>query len=312
MVLGQGAKLGWTCVDVGASGGFGEFPGLEPRITLIGFEPDKTRYRELADRIYPKGGWRSARAENLALAEAQGDFCFYLTANPQMNSLLAPDLERFRLLFGYAPGSQFWQDQIALAGVATASATTLDDYCKDHAVQWIDYLKLDAQGVETRILRGADRLLKENCIAIIKTEVTLLTIYQGQDSFADTDGLLRNHGYELLDCDFYPGSVREEGPSALPAPPGLREKTRFFPVGDAFYILPPSRLTPEQRSRAAILLVRQGYLGAAMAMLRPEYSEKEAIELLCSWKPTPRGTGLKELARSLCPQLLARAWRRLR
>lgn len=66
----------------------------------------------------------------------------------------------------------------------------LDDVEEVHGA---DYLKLDVQGGEGDVLRGAPRLLEQ--IVAVHTEVEFLPLYQDQPLFTDIDQLLRAHGF---------------------------------------------------------------------------------------------------------------------
>ena len=58
-------------------------------------------------------------------------------------------------------------------------------------------MKIDVQGGEMKVLRGAtDLLLKAS---IIMTEVEFAPIYKNQPLFSDIDAFLREHGFFLLD-----------------------------------------------------------------------------------------------------------------
>lgn len=60
----------------------------------------------------------------------------------------------------------------------TAPLTTLDDYCQDHDVGHIDYLKVDVEGYEEKVFAGAAKLLARGAIETIhfeQNEMALLT-----------------------------------------------------------------------------------------------------------------------------------------
>ena len=48
---------------------------------------------------------------------------------------------------------------------------TIDNFCKSKKIKNIDLLKIDAEGHEEYILKGAINLLKKNCVNIIYVEV---------------------------------------------------------------------------------------------------------------------------------------------
>jgi hypothetical protein len=62
----------------------------------------------------------------------------------------------------------------------------------------VDFVKVDTQGSELPILKGAGDYLTESNIGI-EVEVEFLPLYQGQPLFADVDIFLRAQGYELFD-----------------------------------------------------------------------------------------------------------------
>ena len=69
----------------------------------------------------------------------------------------------------------------------------LDDVVEAGAT---DYLKLDVQGAELDVLRGAPRLLAN--AVVVHTEVEFVPLYLAQPLFADVDQLLRKAGYGLF------------------------------------------------------------------------------------------------------------------
>ncbi len=62
-------------------------------------------------------------------------------------------------------------------------------------IERIDFLKLDVQGAELDVLKGAGDLLKDTLV--ILTEVEFLPLYKGQPLFADVDTFLRGAGFQF-------------------------------------------------------------------------------------------------------------------
>lgn len=50
--------------------------------------------------------------------------------------------------------------------------TTLDRFCRRHGIDRVNYLKIDTEGLDLEVLRGAKRLLAEGRIDIIQVECT--------------------------------------------------------------------------------------------------------------------------------------------
>jgi hypothetical protein len=73
--------------------------------------------------------------------------------------------------------------------------TTLLKWAGDNGVQYIDYLKVDTQGAELSILKGAGDLL--DSARVLEVEVEFNPIYKGQPLFSDVDTFLRDKGFVL-------------------------------------------------------------------------------------------------------------------
>lgn len=56
----------------------------------------------------------------------------------------------------------------------TVPVGTIDDYCVQHDVEKIDFLKIDVEGFELNILRGAHRMLNDGRIGAIQFEFNYL------------------------------------------------------------------------------------------------------------------------------------------
>lgn len=124
----------------------------------------------------------------------------------------------------------------------------LDDIPQaDHA----GYLKLDAQGAEADVLRGALRVLEDTLV--VYTEVEFIPLYQDQALFADVDALLRAHGFlfhkftECIGRAFQPVVVNND----------LNRGCSQLLWGNAVYVksfLEFGRLSPQSLLKLAIIL----------------------------------------------------------
>lgn len=122
----------------------------------------------------------------LVLAESPGEPTFYVTSDPGSSSLHKPTDAM----------QQVYPDQSAVTERRTCTATTLDRWAADRAIERVDLIKLDIQGGEANALRGAARLLDES-VRVIYTEVFFQRFYEGGATFSDIDIVLREHGFGL-------------------------------------------------------------------------------------------------------------------
>ena len=59
----------------------------------------------------------------------------------------------------------------------------------------IDYIKIDVQGAEVDVFRGAPKTLAK--ATLIQTEVEFIELYEGQPLFTDVDRILRAAGFQF-------------------------------------------------------------------------------------------------------------------
>ncbi len=77
------------------------------------------------------------------------------------------------------------------------AVTTIDSYLDEHVENGSPiYVKMDVQGFEDRVLRGAVRSLAR--VAAIESEISLTQLYDGQANWLELIGGLAE-GFELID-----------------------------------------------------------------------------------------------------------------
>ncbi len=74
---------------------------------------------------------------------------------------------------------------------------TLDSFAEQHNLKEIGFVKIDVEGFELNVLKGASRLLSEKKIAVLSFEVTQMHGKHTEEIF----NLLRSHGYKVDNFD---------------------------------------------------------------------------------------------------------------
>jgi FkbM family methyltransferase len=82
-------------------------------------------------------------------------------------------------------------------GRVSCRFTTVDQFCADNGIDRIHLLKLDVQGAEYRVLRGAANLLWNASIDLIYMEIILQPTYKEQRRLSEYLDLLEGHGMVL-------------------------------------------------------------------------------------------------------------------
>jgi len=174
--------------DVGANIGqsISRYREIFPNCFITSFEPNPKAFAVL------EGGWGGVFGITLspiALTNYTGNSSFYATRVSEASSLLQPTERMIEL------SSQHKYDHETI----DVSVTTLDQYCEINDIQHIDILKLDVQGSELDVLKGAEKLLKAGNITSIYSEITIAETYKNQAGFVDTIFFLNNNNYEIWD-----------------------------------------------------------------------------------------------------------------
>ena len=75
--------------------------------------------------------------------------------------------------------------------------TTLDRFCSEEKIDDIDILKIDVQGYEVGVLRGASSILnKTRCCTV---EVSLFDFYEQTSSLLQVEKAMQHAGHSLWD-----------------------------------------------------------------------------------------------------------------
>lgn len=86
--------------------------------------------------------------------------------------------------------------KIKPTSIQKVPTTTIDAYCESHNIQKIDLLKIDVEGAEYQVLKGASRMMREHRIQCVIFEFGQTTFDMGNDPGKLTQLIARN-GYKL-------------------------------------------------------------------------------------------------------------------
>lgn len=161
-------------VDAGSVGGLHRrWHQLRPWLDRIGFDP-------LDERGEDPNIFKSL------LGDREGEATLHITRRETMSSTLPPDKAFF------AP---FWKkpEHVEIVDRLTAPMARLDDLLEGRPRQ-PQAIKIDVQGGEMAILRGAERILAESLI-IAEVECSFAARYEGQAVIEEVMAFMRERGF---------------------------------------------------------------------------------------------------------------------
>lgn len=203
------------CIDVGARAGMSQaFMCLRPQVQIVGFEPDAAE----CARLNAANADPALRYVPIGLSEHGGPRRLFETAAPGCSSNYPP----LPPLYQHHPTLK---QELSPVGESLIDTTTLDAFLAAEALPPPVALKLDTQGSELDILRGAQQALAT--VWMIDIEVEFNPLYQGQPLFWEVDAFLRSHGFVLWRLPLLahyalrPVHTPQDGITVVTTPPGV-------------------------------------------------------------------------------------------
>lgn len=171
-------------VDVGCRWGFADqFIQYLDVFRLYGFDPDSNECERL-EKLYASS---KITLVPLGLADHEGESTLYMTKEPACSSMFEP----IKALVNSSPAL----DCARKVSEAKFQHTTLDYWLARCGIKHIDHIKIDTQGAELLVLKGAEKALES--VRSLEVEVEFNPIYEGQPLFSDIDVFLRKKGFVL-------------------------------------------------------------------------------------------------------------------
>ena len=182
--LSKGAQI--TAIDGGATGSkmYEEFDGWpNDRWLVVGFDPSDSAVLDSDQNS-------NLEMHRVALSDRVGTSLLYETRIGGASSFFAPNKEYLK------DWSKFHSDGLEVVDTHEVETVTLDSLFEGDT-RTIDYIKLNVQGAELAILKGASSHL--NSTMGIQLEVSFVDHYSNTPGFGDIDRFMRTNGFILFD-----------------------------------------------------------------------------------------------------------------
>lgn len=169
-------NISFTIIEIGAlklnkeKESFYELLDYFPSSKIIGFEIEK----EVCEKMNSES-LKGIKYYPYALGKANEKRKLYITQHPMCSSLYKPN-ETFNKLYNNLEVTNL-KDEIEIETI------TLDYFIDKHDIGNIDFIKIDVQGAELDIFKGASNALK-NVLNIV-CEVEFIDVYENQPLFGD-------------------------------------------------------------------------------------------------------------------------------
>lgn len=175
-VIDVGANNGDTCV---------EWLKRFPNATVFGFEP-QVEYAPIINEKTRRWKDRFVLFQVAASSEP-GETTFHVHSDHPSSSSLLPATATAVALMPFT----------GRTNEISVRTDTLDRVLSNHGRRFTEaVLKLDVQGHELSVLRGATETLK--AVRFVVAEVNLQPLYEGQPSFSDLNELLARRGFRFV------------------------------------------------------------------------------------------------------------------
>ena len=169
--------------DIGASHGSytTAFAKMARVDRVIAFEPIPEVFEDLAAKT---AAFPHVTCLNLALGDSDGSATFHQSAFSYSSSML-PMKDLHKVEF----------PQSAESKAVTVEVATLDRVVRDRRLPPPDFVKMDVQGFEDRVIRGGAETFRKAKFCML--EMSLLPLYEGAPSFDELYGVMKGLGFHL-------------------------------------------------------------------------------------------------------------------
>ena len=176
--------------DIGVNQGqtLKKMKSLFPQAIIYGFEPSKICFKYLTENVKME----KVFFYNKAVGSSNSILEFNEYSWSALSSLLKRAYTSAKILANYK-----------------VEVITIDDFCKNNDISYINLLKTDTEGYELEVLKGASEMMNENKIQFVFVETFFNENFIGQASFGDIYNYLLSKNFGLV--RFYDFEITSDG-----------------------------------------------------------------------------------------------------
>jgi len=139
-----------------------------PQARIYAFEPARSVYGQLTERISAAGAADQIKPFNFGFSDSEKTVEFYSYAVEGNEASVLSSIDQ-RLPTQVLDVQTERSEQVEVR--------TIDRFCEAEGIERIDFLKIDVEGHELSVLRGAERMLTSGAISMIQFEFVPANIY---------------------------------------------------------------------------------------------------------------------------------------
>lgn len=177
--------------DVGSNKGqsISFFKKIYPQAKIYAFEPSNKSFNTLKANL-ERFSYKEVFIFQLGLGEVAGQVNFYESLLDETSTFALPN-ENSRHL--KKKNRILLQNSKNRYTTVVSRVETLDSFIREKKIEFIDILKIDVEGFEFEVLKGAKNTVEEKKINVIQFERHADDMRE--DAFPAIDNFLTNHGY---------------------------------------------------------------------------------------------------------------------
>lgn len=179
-----------TTVDIGASvEPYHCFSPLLPYCTYIGFDPDLR-----AVKIHTNPEFHNyVMIDKAVVPDDRDEVEFHLTRNPTCSSTLSPNPDNV--------GKYYFDYRFEVVSDVRVAATTLNQVAETYGLRSFDWIKLDTQGIDLRLINSLSPDLEDRLL-VVDVEPGYDEYYRDEDTFCRLHQEMTRKGYWLADLEY--------------------------------------------------------------------------------------------------------------
>jgi FkbM family methyltransferase len=190
-------KINPVIIDVGANKGqsIKRFNLIFDNCIIHSFEPiTKSFYQMVKD--FPG---KNFIKNNYALSDNNTKKKFFINKNSETSSF-----NRLNKNYDHT------HEKNKIKSTTKVKTLTLDAYVNFNSINKINILKIDTQGHEINVLKGAKKSLKKNMINYIEVEIIIYDYYINKIKLYEIDHIMNKNNFELVDLQGYNYSKKNQ------------------------------------------------------------------------------------------------------